>query len=140
MDKEFEIKPDKIKGKDRPRYRRIGRFVSTYTPKATKTFEQDVATQFVEQCGKVLDEYKDCEVMIQLSIGMKMPDSWSKKKKNQMRGKGNISKPDLDNVVKAIFDGLNGLAYKDDSQITYFSVSKHWEDENYIKGSINYIK
>ena len=140
MKNDFEIKPEKIKGKDRPRYRRIGRFVSTYTPKATKTFEQDISSQFIEQCGIVSDEYKDCEVIIHLVVGTAMPKSWSKKRKDQMRGKGNVSKPDADNIVKAIFDGLNGIAYKDDCQITNFSISKKWADENYIKGSVNYIK
>lgn len=140
MHSEFTIHPTKIKGKDRPRYRRIGKFVSTYTPKATKNFEEDVANQFIEQCGKISQEYKNCEITVELSVGMAMPKSWSKKKKEQMRGKGNTSTPDLDNIVKAIFDALNGIAYEDDSQITFFSVSKHWEDENYIKGNITYIK
>jgi len=34
------------------------------------------------------------------------------------------SKPDLDNVAKAILDALNGVVYKDDSQICELFVKK----------------
>jgi len=35
------------------------------------------------------------------------------------------SQPDLDNIVKAIQDALNGLAYEDDGQIAEIVASKH---------------
>lgn len=34
------------------------------------------------------------------------------------------SKPDLDNLAKFVKDALNGVAYKDDSQIINLTVSK----------------
>ena len=37
-----------------------------------------------------------------------------------------IQRPDLDNVVKAICDGLNGLAYVDDSQVSSIEARKIW--------------
>jgi Holliday junction resolvase RusA-like endonuclease len=33
-------------------------------------------------------------------------------------------KPDLDNVAKAIIDGMNGIIFKDDSQIINLHVTK----------------
>jgi len=33
-------------------------------------------------------------------------------------------KPDLDNVAKAVIDGMNGIIFKDDSQITSLHVTK----------------
>ncbi|WP_279284564.1 RusA family crossover junction endodeoxyribonuclease [Clostridium sporogenes] len=38
-------------------------------------------------------------------------------------------KPDVDNIAKVILDSLNGLAYKDDKQIIFCSISK-WYGEN----------
>ena len=35
-----------------------------------------------------------------------------------------ISKPDFDNVAKAVCDGLNGLSFRDDSQVFICTVTK----------------
>ena len=35
-------------------------------------------------------------------------------------------KPDVDNVVKSIFDGLNKVAFKDDTQIVELHCSKRY--------------
>lgn len=35
------------------------------------------------------------------------------------------TKPDIDNVLKAVLDALNGVAYKDDSQVVEVRVVKH---------------
>jgi len=38
------------------------------------------------------------------------------------------NKPDLDNIAKIILDSLNGIAYKDDSQVVSLTVIKHYSD------------
>lgn len=38
-------------------------------------------------------------------------------------------KPDIDNVVKAILDALNSIAWKDDAQVVSLTVLKLWSDE-----------
>lgn len=40
-----------------------------------------------------------------------------------------IEKPDVDNVAKAVLDGLNGVAYEDDAQVTDLHVIK--QDRGY---------
>ena len=35
-----------------------------------------------------------------------------------------VSKPDLDNMVKAVGDAMNGIAYSDDSQIVSLKARK----------------
>ena len=37
-------------------------------------------------------------------------------------------KPDLDNVIKAVLDALNGVAYKDDSRIVRIEARKEYSD------------
>ena len=48
------------------------------------------------------------------------------------KGDWHTSRPDLDNVIKAITDSLNGIAYEDDSQIAYSIVTKQWASEDYV--------
>ena len=44
-----------------------------------------------------------------------------------------IQKPDLDNIMKSICDGLNGIAYADDSQICSSIVKKIWDNEDGVE-------
>lgn len=37
-----------------------------------------------------------------------------------------IKKPDIDNIAKAVLDGLNGVAYSDDSKVTTICVRKRY--------------
>jgi len=58
-------------------------------------------------------------VSVVLDICMAIPASWSKKKQAAAVA-GQVfptTKPDIDNVEKAIFDGLNGVVWKDDMQV-----------------------
>jgi Holliday junction resolvase RusA-like endonuclease len=41
-------------------------------------------------------------------------------------------KPDVDNFCKAVFDALNGVVYKDDSQIIGFFAQKAWGNSDMI--------
>jgi Holliday junction resolvase RusA-like endonuclease len=42
------------------------------------------------------------------SFFVEMPESWSKTKKELMAGKPHESRPDLDNMLKSVFDALLG--------------------------------
>ncbi|HQB08132.1 MAG TPA: RusA family crossover junction endodeoxyribonuclease, partial [Rectinema sp.] len=55
-----------------------------------------------------------------------MPKSWSKKKKEFMKGQAHRSKPDKDNIDKAIMDAL----FERDECIAFGSQSKRWDDGN----------
>lgn len=58
-----------------------------------------------------------------------MAQSWSKKRKDNMRGKPHTQKPDLDNLFKALGDAV----YGDDSIIWDFRCTKYWDDEGSIE-------
>lgn len=38
-------------------------------------------------------------------------------------------KPDTDNIAKSILDSLNGIAYKDDKQVTRLTVEKRYDEQ-----------
>jgi len=54
------------------------------------------------------------------------PASWSAKKREAAIGRHHLQKPDLDNIEKAISDGMNRIAYADDSQICCKRSVKLW--------------
>jgi Holliday junction resolvase RusA-like endonuclease len=54
------------------------------------------------------------------------PPSWSKRKRAEAMGRPHTSKPDTDNVGKAILDGLNRIAFADDAQVAQITIRKVW--------------
>jgi len=59
---------------------------------------------------------------------IKMPESWSKKKKEQFLGRPHQQRPDLDNFCKALMDSL----LKEDSSVWSCWTAKYWWYENKI--------
>ncbi len=57
-----------------------------------------------------------------------MPKSWSKKKRAEMNGKPHQSKPDKDNLEKALLDAL----FEDDAHIWDSRVTKLWGEVRQI--------
>lgn len=116
--------PGEAKGKGRPRMStKTGR---AYTPKDTILYENWVKGCYQSQNGKFLEGQIGARIDAYLSI----PKSTSHKKREEMSG-GHIKpmkKPDLDNIAKIILDSLNGIAYKDDSQVVQLIVEKFYSD------------
>lgn len=62
---------------------------------------------------------------LSLAFHIAMPDSWSKKRRNEMRGQPHQQKPDIDNLTKAVLDAL----VPDDSVIWRLDrQEKRWAD------------
>ena len=40
-----------------------------------------------------------------------------------------MTTPDVDNILKIVLDGLNGVAYADDSQVVEAACRKHYDGE-----------
>jgi Holliday junction resolvase RusA-like endonuclease len=60
-----------------------------------------------------------------------VPVSWSKKKRETaLSGVSRpTGKPDLDNIAKLYCDALNGIVWKDDSQIVAMQLTKRYGHE-----------
>lgn len=76
-----------------------------------------------ERAGNI-DAYTGA-VQAKMSFFHKMPANFTKAKKNMVRtGELRpITKPDIDNVEKAVHDAAKGIVFKDDNQIVW--VEKH---------------
>ena len=106
---EFTVSGDP-RGKARPRFTRQGHI---FTPKKTKEYEARVKKAYTN----VTDYYKfDGAVYLRIDAYFKIP----KKTKLRLPTK----KPDIDNIAKIIMDGLNKVAWNDDTQVIKLNVNK----------------
>ena len=64
-----------------------------------------------------------------LLFHLPMPKSWSKKRRREMVGQPHASRPDLDNLIKAIADAV----FDEDSHIWKFTAEKRWSYEGAIQ-------
>ena len=64
-----------------------------------------------------------------LTFNMPVPKSWSKKAKRQALWYSHSVRPDLDNLVKAVMDGLEGVVYDADSRVASLQARKFYGDE-----------
>lgn len=122
------VVPGIPKGKQRPRVAVQGNFAHAYTPKETVNYENYVRLMFQTCKGK---EFLEGAIGAHIVAVFPIPQSTSKKKAVLMRD-GQIrhtKKIDCDNLAKIILDSLNGIAYKDDSQVSDLFVCKLYGDE-----------
>jgi len=120
------IVPGQPQGKGRPRVGKIGGHARMFTPQKTVAYEGLIshAAQQAMQ-GRALIEGP---VSVVVDMRCQVPASWSKTKKAQAINGAVLptTKPDQDNVLKAIFDGLNGVAWRDDVQVVQISSRKRY--------------
>lgn len=100
------------KSKGRPRFSRG----HAYTPKETREYEE--AVRIIAK--SVIKTPFTTALRLTINFYLGVPKSWTKTKKREALN-GEVrpeSKPDIDNLIKAIMDALNGgIGYNDDKQI-----------------------
>lgn len=123
--------------KKRPKFRRVGNFVQTYTPAITRTFEGKVRAVAAVAMSDLGSAPTPDACAVEIAFDRQMPKSWSKKKRVLMRGEPVVSGADIDNQVKAILDALNGVCFEDDVQVSDLAVSRRWAEEHAFRISIS---
>ena len=115
------IIPGQPVAKARPRFTKNGH---AYTPKKTEQYEARVAA-IAHQCMNG-DELLAGAVQLNIDAYFEIPGSWPKWKQEMARQNmlWHTTKPDRDNVEKSIKDGLNGVVWRDDSQVVEGRVRK----------------
>ena len=110
--------------KGRPRFARRGKFVSTYSPKTTVDYETKVSE--AAQIAMGGSEPLETPVGAYIYITLPIPASYSKKRTQAcLSGEERpTKKSDIDNFCKAVFDGMNGIVFLDDSQIVSLHSTK----------------
>lgn len=112
--------PGKPMPQARPRAFVRGAHARVFSPQAG-TSKADLAKAFLEISRH--EPWKPWEgpVSMQIEYRFLMPKSgWP--------GKDHLGRPDLDNLDKLVMDALNGVAFRDDSQIVAKFSSKSYDD------------
>lgn len=111
-------------GKGRPRFAGGHAF----TPQRTRDFEKELRAEWTA-AGNT--ETMTGTVALQCEFRFACPVSWSMRRtRAALQGKEFPGKPDIDNLVKAVMDALNGLAWVDDKQVAYISAVKMYAQED----------
>lgn len=99
-----------------------------FTPAKTVAYESKVA--HAGQQAMAREPLFAGPVSIEIEARFQIAKSWTTKKRlAAMEGTfRHTSRPDADNLLKAIGDGLNGVVYIDDSQITEVRLSKRYAE------------
>ena len=119
------IIPGKPIGKGRPRFTKSGH---CWTPSKTVMYEQGIKQAYWMKYGPKMYA-SDKALAVEIVLYYPRPKSMGKHKR-LMAQKGMLRptvKPDVDNVIKAILDALNGVAFEDDRQIVQVTCEK-WYD------------
>lgn len=126
MKEAYFIVPGKVQPKQRPRITRNGH---AFTPKETVEYENKVKECYLADNEKLLFSGA---VEIVVNVYLQIPKSTPKKKREQMLlgyERPIAHNGDVDNYLKSISDGLNGVAYFDDCQIVQATVNKWYSEE-----------
>lgn len=120
---EFEV-IGKIQPKQRPRFKRCGAFIQTYTPEPTLKYQKLVADSYLEKYDGIK---LTGALVMNIDAFFNVPKSLSKKKKLELYGRPNVQhNGDIDNVAKSVLDGLNGVAYDDDTIVYDLHIRKYY--------------
>lgn len=112
--------PGQPQGKGRARFGN-GR---TYTPAKTVAYEGLIALAGEQVMGQI--EKLEGPLFLTVTATFDIPKSRAKAVAKTMSNgiAWHIAKPDQDNILKAVGDGLNGIVWKDDSQIAFAKCMK----------------
>lgn len=103
----------------------------SYTPQKTATYEEIIKQEALLTYSCIMGFGVAIPCRVEIKIYRAIPKSFSKKRAESAEAGGIFptSKPDVDNYAKLILDALNGIIYKDDSQVVQLSVEK-WYSYN----------
>lgn len=126
--------PGEPTGKARPRVTKWG----THNTEKTILYENLVKMCYQEQCGG----YTEKPLVAVISVYYGIPKSTPKKNIKPMLD-GEIrpcKKPDCDNIAKIVMDALNGIAYKDDTQVYLLMVEKFYSEKARVEVEITEVQ
>lgn len=121
------------KGKARPRVTKTGH---AYTPAATVAWENTIRLQAIHAMRGI--DMLDGNLIVRMTFFFQPPKSYAKKRRELLIAEGRPMphKPDIDNLVKAVLDACNGIAYKDDAAVVEIDAKKRYGQDDGVQVTI----
>jgi Holliday junction resolvase RusA-like endonuclease len=85
------------------------------------------------QLNQQVDELIEGACGVSVTFHMPIPSSWSLKKRLAAFGQPMQTKPDIDNLIKGLFDACNGVVWKDDNLVVSCKARKCYAVEARIE-------
>lgn len=101
-----------VMGSMRPRARVIGSRAQVYSDPRHRRAMECIADRYRAARGLIRADFAG-PVILSVVSHRHVPKSWPRRR----RGEQDTMKPDASNILKLVEDALNGIAYRDDSQI-----------------------
>lgn len=115
----------------RPRATRMGRGIRLYDPKKTADFKKDLRAMARGLDVEPLQDALSVEIWFYRAVQKSIS-----KKEHLRRTTGHVRptvKPDTDNYIKSTLDALNGILWRDDTQIVDLTAHKFYSDNPRIE-------
>lgn len=117
------------KPQPRPRIAVRGIYAHAYEPKSITKYKRLVADKYRSEHRQQLPLSGALSVDLRFYRPIQKSISKAERQRRLLGQSLPTVRPDIDNYVKAILDALNGLAFKDDSQIAVLYARKLYSDE-----------
>lgn len=113
-------------GKQRPRFNPQTK--TAYTPEKTRIYERAIGDEWAWTVKEKMPEGSRLSISIVAQFAPNKGEQADFRKKGitSFTGKPYPKKPDADNILKLVCDGLNGIAYDDDRQIVEMHCTKQY--------------
>lgn len=124
------VVPGQSVAKARGRIVKLGKHMGIKTPDKTRRYEYTVREHAIRawRDNDLQPIPRELAITLGLVFTREIPASWSKRK--QLDALAGIiapaCKPDLDNLIKSVKDGCNGVAWVDDCQICDITATKRY--------------
>jgi Holliday junction resolvase RusA-like endonuclease len=132
------VGPPQGKGRART-FVKPGGHVGHYTPTATRDYEAMIRAAAQREMGNKAPWSQP--VRFTMRAIFPIPASWSAKKRNAALTGGiwPAKKPDLDNILKAWKDALNGVVYVDDALVVRAEIEKRYGPQPLVVATVRLI-
>ena len=130
--------PGVIQPQERPRFSRQGKGVVTHDAPKSKNFKDFV--KLVAWQNKPTELIKG-PIKLQADVYLMPPKKYHTGPKRALIASGElrpITKPDTDNLIKGIKDGMSKIIWHDDAQIVELTVRKYYSEQPRAEVTIEY--
>src|SRR5574343_858636 len=116
----------------RPRFARIGNHVRAYDPATSRSWKE--AVRWAVSDAMQGEAIHDWPLEVRMAFWFQRPKSHYGTGKNSgvlrpAAPRMHTSKPDAENCAKLLLDAMNGLVYRDDSQVCRLIIEKIYADD-----------